>query len=59
MAYFKDGVLTNTEEDNKFVEEWLNKQARIGLKNPETGEVYAVVPCVVMDEGKKATKSNK
>lgn len=59
MAYFKNGVLTNTEEDNKFVEEWLNKQSKIGLIDPETGELYATVPYVVMNESKKDIKSKK
>lgn len=59
MAYFKNGVLTNTEEDNKLVEEWLNKQSKIGLIDPETGELYATVPYVVMNESKKDIKSKK
>ena len=48
MAYINDnGVLTNTPEDNLKVEQFFAKQKKIGIRDSETGEIYAILPYVI------------
>ncbi len=49
MAIFKDGKLMNTEEDNKFVEEYLSKQPTINVEVEETGEIMTL-PLITMPD---------
>ena len=45
MAKIIGDKLVNTEEDNRFVEEWLKKQPKVKIRNKRTGETF-VVPLV-------------
>lgn len=47
MAKIIGDKLVNTEEDNKFIEEFLSRQPKVKIRNKETGEVF-VVPLVTM-----------
>lgn len=48
MAVIKDGVLMNTEEDQKFVDEWLAKQQKAALFSEETGDFLGFVPYITV-----------
>ena len=47
MAILVGNSLVNTEEDNRYVEEWLKKQPKIKVRNTKTGEVK-YMPLVTM-----------
>ena len=46
----KDGKLTNTEADNKIVEEFLKGKPLVPIRDPETNEVYTYLPFIVTSD---------
>lgn len=49
MAKIIDGKLINTEEDNKFIEDWLRQQQTIKVRNKDKGECF-FCPCITVNE---------
>ena len=47
MAKIIGDKLVNTEEDNRFVEEWLKKQPKVKVRNKNTDETF-FLPLVTM-----------
>lgn len=46
----KDGKLTNTQADNKIVEEFLKSKPLAPIRDPDTNEIYAFLPFVVTSD---------
>lgn len=53
MAVIKDGMLMNTEEDQKFVDEWLAKQPKAMLFSKETGDFLRFAPFITIVDGRR------